>query len=64
LCNNPQTKEPKLSAAVRIAPEWKDLDTEIKNVINKWQTSNNISQDRIIIDTSSAKKQQHPKEDL
>lgn len=33
LCNNPQTKEAKLTAAQRIVPEWKDYDTEIKNLI-------------------------------
>uniref|UniRef100_A0A8C8GDG2 UDP-glucose ceramide glucosyltransferase-like 1 n=1 Tax=Oncorhynchus tshawytscha TaxID=74940 RepID=A0A8C8GDG2_ONCTS len=30
LCNNPQTKEPKLQAAVRIVAEWSDYDQEIK----------------------------------
>lgn len=30
LCNNPLTKEPKLKAAMRIAPEWKAYDYEIK----------------------------------
>uniref|UniRef100_A0A673L9S3 UDP-glucose ceramide glucosyltransferase-like 1 n=1 Tax=Sinocyclocheilus rhinocerous TaxID=307959 RepID=A0A673L9S3_9TELE len=30
LCNNPKTKEPKLSAAVRIVPEWSKYDNEIK----------------------------------
>jgi len=30
LCNNPLTKEPKLTAARRIAPEWVDYDEEIK----------------------------------
>ncbi|XP_045201595.2 UDP-glucose:glycoprotein glucosyltransferase 1-like isoform X2 [Mercenaria mercenaria] len=30
LCNNPMTKEPKLKAAMRIAPEWKTYDYEIK----------------------------------
>ena len=29
-CNNPMTKEPKLKAAMRIVPEWKDYDYEIK----------------------------------
>ncbi|KAI6232348.1 UDP-glucose:glycoprotein glucosyltransferase 1 [Aphelenchoides besseyi] len=33
LCNNPQTKEPKLDSAVRIIPEWKSYDEEIKNVL-------------------------------
>jgi UDP-glucose:glycoprotein glucosyltransferase len=35
LCNNPLTKEPKLTAAQRIVPEWKDYDNEIKNLIAK-----------------------------
>jgi len=30
LCNNPLTKEPKLTAAMRIVPEWKDYDYEVK----------------------------------
>ncbi len=29
LCNNPLTKESKLDAARRIAPEWTDLDEEM-----------------------------------
>lgn len=33
LCNNPMTKEAKLSAAQRIVPEWKDYDAEIKNLM-------------------------------
>ncbi|KAL3319194.1 UDP-glucose:glycoprotein glucosyltransferase 2 [Cichlidogyrus casuarinus] len=32
LCNNPLTKEPKLTAAVRIIPEWTQLDEEIKEL--------------------------------
>uniref|UniRef100_W5KUJ0 UDP-glucose ceramide glucosyltransferase-like 1 n=1 Tax=Astyanax mexicanus TaxID=7994 RepID=W5KUJ0_ASTMX len=32
LCNNPKTKEPKLSAAVRIVPEWTSYDSEIKQL--------------------------------
>ncbi len=35
LCNNPMTKEAKLTAAQRIVPEWKDYDQEIKNLLNK-----------------------------
>lgn len=31
-CNNPKTKEPKLEAAMRIVPEWKDYDNEIKSL--------------------------------
>nr|XP_023674332.1 UDP-glucose:glycoprotein glucosyltransferase 1 isoform X2 [Paramormyrops kingsleyae] len=36
LCNNPQTKEPKLQAAVRIVAEWSDYDQEIKRIYNKF----------------------------
>ncbi|XP_064638451.1 UDP-glucose:glycoprotein glucosyltransferase 1-like isoform X2 [Lineus longissimus] len=39
LCNNPQTKEPKLQAAMRIVPEWKDYDQEIKDILEKYGTS-------------------------
>lgn len=35
LCNNPQTKEAKLTAAQRIVPEWKDYDGEIKNLMSR-----------------------------
>lgn len=34
LCNNPMTKEAKLTAAQRIVPEWKDYDAEIKRLIS------------------------------
>ena len=33
LCNNPLTKEPKLTAAARIVPEWVTYDNEIKENI-------------------------------
>ncbi|KAG9273777.1 UDP-glucose:glycoprotein glucosyltransferase 1 [Astyanax mexicanus] len=36
LCNNPQTKEPKLQAAVRIVSEWTDYDQEVKRIYNKF----------------------------
>ncbi|CAH1643381.1 unnamed protein product [Spodoptera littoralis] len=32
LCNNPMTKEAKLSAAMRIVPEWSEYDDEIKGL--------------------------------
>lgn len=35
LCNNPLTKEAKLTAAMRIVSEWKDYDLEIKKLQNK-----------------------------
>ncbi|KAJ8357028.1 hypothetical protein SKAU_G00198220, partial [Synaphobranchus kaupii] len=37
LCNNPQTKEPKLKAAVRIVSEWTDYDQEVKRIYSKFQ---------------------------
>lgn len=33
LCNNPQTKEAKLTAAQRIVPEWTEYDSEIKRLL-------------------------------
>ncbi|XP_052863855.1 UDP-glucose:glycoprotein glucosyltransferase [Anopheles cruzii] len=39
LCNNPLTKEAKLTAAQRIVPEWKDYDAEIKRLQAKAEDS-------------------------
>lgn len=41
LCNNPKTKEPKLTAAKRILPEWQGYDDEIRNFIEQLQNLNN-----------------------
>ena len=38
------TKEPKLDAAVRIVPEWKDFDNEIKSLMQKWQQEEKAKQ--------------------
>ncbi|KAL2045570.1 hypothetical protein N7G274_001998 [Stereocaulon virgatum] len=35
LCNNPETKEPKLSRARRQVPEWTELDEEIAGVLRE-----------------------------
>lgn len=35
LCNNPLTKEAKLTAAQRIVPEWKGYDDEIKMLMSR-----------------------------
>ncbi|CAO1435852.1 unnamed protein product [Diamesa tonsa] len=40
LCNNPLTKEAKLTAAQRIVPEWKGYDEEIKNLMAKVDEDN------------------------
>lgn len=36
-CNNPKTKEPKLTAAARIVPEWVEYDNEIKELLGQIQ---------------------------
>merc|ERR1712002_512413 len=40
MCNNPQTKEPKLQRAMRIAPEWSEYDNIIKKL---WEEFTNKS---------------------
>merc|ERR1712127_581162 len=57
LCNNPQTKEPKLEAAKRIVPEWTDYDNEIKNLMEKWQSEQNSAD----VKTSKINKNEHQK---
>uniref|UniRef100_A0A8C5FI82 UDP-glucose ceramide glucosyltransferase-like 1 n=1 Tax=Gadus morhua TaxID=8049 RepID=A0A8C5FI82_GADMO len=37
LCNNPRTKEPKLTAAARIVPEWVEYDNDIKRLLRRIQ---------------------------
>ncbi|XP_037930913.1 UDP-glucose:glycoprotein glucosyltransferase-like, partial [Teleopsis dalmanni] len=44
LCNNPQTKEAKLTAAQRIVPEWKTYDTEIKKLMAQVEDHENIAE--------------------
>nr|XP_039250114.1 UDP-glucose:glycoprotein glucosyltransferase 1-like [Styela clava] len=45
LCNNPKTKESKLTAAVRIVPEWTEYDNEIKTLQKELEdTSNQTSE--------------------
>uniref|UniRef100_A0A671VVQ0 UDP-glucose ceramide glucosyltransferase-like 1 n=1 Tax=Sparus aurata TaxID=8175 RepID=A0A671VVQ0_SPAAU len=39
LCNNPKTKEPKLTAAARIVPEWVEYDNEIKQLLRRALTN-------------------------
>ncbi|EDW79389.1 uncharacterized protein Dwil_GK20450 [Drosophila willistoni] len=41
LCNNPQTKEAKLTAAQRIVPEWKDYDAELKTLMARIEDHEN-----------------------
>uniref|UniRef100_A0A182RZF1 UDP-glucose:glycoprotein glucosyltransferase n=1 Tax=Anopheles funestus TaxID=62324 RepID=A0A182RZF1_ANOFN len=44
LCNNPLTKEAKLTAAQRIVPEWKEYDAEIKRLQAKADDSEHEEQ--------------------
>uniref|UniRef100_A0A915CU59 Glucosyltransferase 24 catalytic domain-containing protein n=1 Tax=Ditylenchus dipsaci TaxID=166011 RepID=A0A915CU59_9BILA len=39
LCNNPQTKEPKLDSAMRIIPEWTEYDNEIRSLLRAINSS-------------------------
>uniref|UniRef100_T1KNA5 UDP-glucose:glycoprotein glucosyltransferase n=1 Tax=Tetranychus urticae TaxID=32264 RepID=T1KNA5_TETUR len=43
LCNNPKTKEPKLTAARRILPEWEAYDNEIKELMREYEESKQSS---------------------
>lgn len=46
--------EPKLTAAQRIVPEWKDYDAEIKNLINRVQDQEHDEEtvERIVNETN------------
>lgn len=45
-CNNPKTKEPKLSAAVRIVPEWSKYDNEIKQFLKRVKEQKKMTEGR------------------
>ncbi|XP_011488137.1 UDP-glucose:glycoprotein glucosyltransferase 2 isoform X3 [Oryzias latipes] len=57
LCNNPKTKEPKLTAAARIVPEWVEYDSEIKGLLRKVQKQEETAAQRQTPSSSSAKEQ-------
>ncbi|VDD80862.1 unnamed protein product [Mesocestoides corti] len=56
LCNNPMTKEPKLSAAMRIIPGWGDYDAEIRDLQRRVAASkkNNLSAEHVFSNLSVA----------
>ncbi|KAL5004908.1 hypothetical protein ScPMuIL_018364 [Solemya velum] len=61
LCNNPLTKEPKLQAAMRIVPEWKNYDYEIKvlwDEIYGTNTQSQIEYEPPVLDNISDKKKE------
>lgn len=37
LCNNPETKEPKLERARRIVEEWPEMDAEVQEKVDEWR---------------------------
>uniref|UniRef100_A0A8C9WYH9 UDP-glucose ceramide glucosyltransferase-like 1 n=1 Tax=Sander lucioperca TaxID=283035 RepID=A0A8C9WYH9_SANLU len=47
LCNNPKTKEPKLTAAARIVPEWVEYDNEIKQLLSRVQKQEDNQRDEL-----------------
>ena len=47
LCNNPQTKEAKLDAAVRIVSEWNEYDQEIKRLQETVARNRSVNSDRV-----------------
>ncbi|XP_015216779.2 UDP-glucose:glycoprotein glucosyltransferase 1 isoform X1 [Lepisosteus oculatus] len=57
LCNNPQTKEPKLQAAVRIVGEWSSYDQEIKKIYNRFLEEKEKGTTPVTNDTTQIKKQ-------
>ncbi|XP_017037639.1 UDP-glucose:glycoprotein glucosyltransferase [Drosophila kikkawai] len=53
LCNNPQTKEAKLTAAQRIVPEWKDYDGELKSLMARIEDHENSHGGRDTVEDDS-----------
>jgi len=56
LCNNPKTKEPKLTGARRIVAEWEDYDNEIKALLKEFEeTKRNETPNQILSDDLNTK---------
>ena len=54
-CNNPLTKEPKLSAAVRIVGEWTAYDDEVKALWDRiYKNGSSSSSSASDVDTAAA----------
>lgn len=47
MCNNPQTKEPKLQRAMRIAPEWVEYDNIVKTLHEEFAVMNKTTVDEV-----------------
>ncbi|XP_072034648.1 UDP-glucose:glycoprotein glucosyltransferase 1-like [Amphiura filiformis] len=56
LCNNPLTKEPKLTAAVRIVSEWGDYDNEVKRLQEKLYKERNQGEEEEVQEEEASPK--------
>ncbi|XP_028993003.1 UDP-glucose:glycoprotein glucosyltransferase 2 isoform X3 [Betta splendens] len=56
LCNNPKTKEPKLTAAARIVPEWVEYDNQIKQLLRSVQEQGDAAAEKQTSSSSQHKK--------
>lgn len=45
LCNNPKTKEPKLTGARRIVAEWQTYDDELKAMLDELEKNGKLDDD-------------------
>ena len=57
LCNNPKTKEPKLTSARRIIPEWESYDNEIKESLKELEMLKSNKTEKKVKQTDSVKQQ-------
>ncbi|XP_078118090.1 UDP-glucose:glycoprotein glucosyltransferase 2 isoform X1 [Sander vitreus] len=64
LCNNPKTKEPKLTAAARIVPEWVEYDNEIKQLLSRVQEQEGTATQKQIPSPSQHKKVDNQRDEL
>lgn len=53
LCNNPKTKEPKLTSARRIVKEWQDYDDEIRFIYEEFLREQKLSENRTNVELLS-----------
>lgn len=58
-CNNPKTKEPKLTAAARIVPEWVEYDNEIKQLLRQAQGQDDAATQRPATSQHKKGEEQH-----
>ncbi|KAM3607346.1 uncharacterized protein V6R79_006111 [Siganus canaliculatus] len=64
LCNNPKTKEPKLTAAARIVPEWVEYDNEIKQLLRRAQEQEETGAKKQTSSPSQQKKVDQQRDEL